>query len=281
MGRAPRLFAGGAALLLLVGLVLLLTARARLAEVEERNAELAREVCLLDPCCEDGAPIPGCERTGWQTLAADLERRLASIDELHGRGEQLPAWLDALETAIPAGAWLTRLEVTPDRLDLHGRSATMHGAAAAMTGLQDSPCFVGVELLRTEARRPGPGQEFSLRAELVTDCPSGGADGRDLFRPTLGPEDDAAPPAHRQVRWDLRSYQVIAVSPGDQAWIRDPDGATWPVQEGSVIGDRGAVVTVITDESLILTLDEILDEETGEAATRIITLRQEQDPQVP
>lgn len=274
--RQVALFLVGLCLVLLLCLSLLLLGRSRLRELEDANEQLAAEVCLLDVCCDQGQPIPGCERVAWKSLATDLESRLAVIGRLDTDREQLPAWLEALETALPTGAWLTRLAVTDTRLDLHGRSAGADGAAAAMGGLQESPCFVDVELVQTEADPRGPGQRFQLRAGLTEDCQGIGSSGRDLFRPVPEREENPTPAPHAQIRWDLRDYVVTAVSPGAFAWLRDPDGGTHQVREGSVVGAGGARVTIVTDDSLILTLDELLDEETGEAATRIITLRLEQ-----
>jgi len=270
-----RLFAAGLALLLIVAAAVLAQHHRNLAGLERDNDALAREVCLLDVCCDQGEPIPGCERVDHEALAGQLERRLVVIGALDDRRRRLPARLAALDAALPPEVWLTRLELT-DRVDLHGRSASLDGAAEAMAALQSSPCFDAVELVRTEARSDGEGQTFQLRAGLAEDCAATPPSGRDLFRPVRGEEEAPTPAPHRQIRWDLRAYSVTAIDPGRFAWLQDPEGGTWQVAEGSVVGDRGARVTVVTDDSVIFTWDEVLDEETGEATSRIVTLRLEQ-----
>lgn len=205
----------------------------------------------------------------FEAQAALLELKLDTITTL--RHNPVPTWLVALEAAVPAGAWLTSLEFVDRRMTLQGASADPLGAAALMEALQHSECFQDVALRSVEATAEG--QEFWLTAATTdVDCAGGTPGGRSLFL-SPGLEDALRPQAtvHPLLRWEPRDYDLVGMEIG-LATLRDPQDGLHRVMVGSSVGSGGAVVKFITDDSLVLTEDEVVDRDTGRTRTHITTL---------
>lgn len=254
----------GAALLLLGGLGWTARALRTLAEVEATNAGLRTELAALQGLVVDvGA---------YEALQVELEQRIEAVAALRTQTTWLPSVLLAVEAAVPGGVWLTRLELHERRLDLHGETEDPGGVATLMEGLQDSPCFEQVALRSVEGRPAA--QAFWLRAEVGAErCFDGTPGGRDLFlSPALVEELRPKAQVHPLRRWGPRAYDLVALQPGRSATLRDPERGLHLVGIGHGVGDGSAVVTFITDDSIVLTEDHLTDPDTKRTETSIITI---------
>ncbi len=240
--------------------LLLSNLRALEAENELLHAELAQLDALIGSL--EGGP----------DAHAALQERLEAIYALRDNTGHSASLLVALETAVPAGAWLTSLSIEGDRVDLHGEAADLDAAANLMEALQFSECFTDVALKSSESSPDG--QTFWLQARpSETVCAEGRPGGRPLFlSPNL--EDALRPDAtiHPLVRWEPREYDLVGLEIG-AATLRAPDESLHRVMVNGAVGRGRARVTFITDDSIVLTEDVLLDRDTQKTKTNIVTLR--------
>ena len=66
---------------------------------------------------------------------------------------------------------------------------------------------------------------------------------------------------------------MVAIEAGGSALIEDPAGGAHAISEGSYLGAEKARVTVVTDDQVVLTYDEVVDPDTNKLRSHIVTLR--------
>ncbi len=235
-----------------------------LRSLEQGNASLRLEIGALEAIAGDVQ--------AFEALSQDLERRLDALASLRMSTGWLPSVLRGVEGAVPEGVWLTSLEVADGRLDLQARSTDPEGAANLMEALQASPCFDDVALRSVEG---GPfEQEIWLQARVRDGlCEAGAPGGRDLFlSPALQEQLRPRAQVPALLRWQPRQYELVGLDPGVLATLRDPEGGLHGVGVGHSVGSGRAVVAFVTDATLVLTEDHVVEEETRRTETSIITL---------
>lgn len=245
-------------LVLLVGTAILQGVRgSELERLQERNTMLAEEIANLQGIIDEVRVA--------RALKEELEVKLFAIEALRPAGRETPNALAAIEASLPSAAHLTSLSFAEGQLELVGVGDNAD-VADLVEGLQASGCFADVAM-------KAEGEGFSVTATVSAErCPEAIPGLRDLFEPAVATERSERR-AHPLVRWPARSYTVVACEPGKQAIVRDPDGGSHLVSEGSVLGSERALVTHITDDLVILTHDEVVDVETKETVSHIVTLR--------
>ena len=255
-------FVGGLALVLGALGALYATDASRLAVVEGENAAIEAELTAIQDLV--GA-------SSMEDVFAALDQRRALIEELTGSRGQVAHLLAAASTAVPTGGWLVRLEVAADRLHMEGRGFDPVVAADVMDGLRNTGCFEEIQLVSMEQPRSGGPHQFVIDAGAST-CGSVRPNPRAFtppHDPSRGPAPGSRPPL---LRWEADLYRVVSVEPGVSAEVRDPDGRTHTITVGTMLGAPAARVTFITDATVLLSLDEVTDRETGALRSRVIEL---------
>ncbi len=250
----------GLAVLVVGTTVLQCTRTAELQQLQARNDLLAEEIRNLEM-------IVGDVRA-YEAQAAALTERSDAIAALRTVGGETPRAMAAIEAAMPRGAYLDSLVFTDGRMTLTG-VAPPELVASLVEGLQSSGCFDDVAMSTAGA---GFQVDGSITAE---SCPDAQPGLQDLFEPPPDPEAVARSQVHPVVRWEARSYRVVATEAGAQAIVTDPDGGSHLLAEGSMLGAERAKVTYITEDQVILTWDEVVDPETRQTRSHIVTLRLE------
>lgn len=230
------------------------------AQLAEENALLEEEIWNLHKILEDYE-------------ASNLERFELRVQTLSALGEnrgRAARFVGAVEQAVPTGVWLTRLQWFDSRLTLTGRTDDPAGAAEVMDGLRRSGCFSEITLAGVSG--PVGERTFTITGKPVEPCEALGPAATDPFAPPVDPEarPDLVLPA--LYRWDVRAYDVVALVPGTEATLQDPDGGTHVVRIGNSVGRPPATVSFITDDQVLLTQDRIVDEETRKTRSSIIEL---------
>ena len=233
-----------------------------------QRATLDADAALLEGEISDLRKIIG-ERPSDAFMEA-FERRVHALSALGADRGRAARYLGAVAQAVPPGAWLTRLRWTDTTLDLAGRTDDPAGAAEVMDGLRRSRCYDDIVLAGVAG--PVGARTFTITARPAADCASLGPPTSDPFAPPIDPEarPDLVLPA--LVRWEAQTYDVLAIVPGSSATLRDPAGGTHAVQIGSSVGRPPAVVSFITIDQVLLTLDRVVNQDTRETRSTIIEL---------
>jgi hypothetical protein len=239
-------------------------AEARLAALDAENSALEAELAPLRSLADVSS---------LEAQAAAIEERQRVIEGLGQGRVEGAALLFAVATSVRGGAWLTRLDWDGERIDLAGLGFDPAAAADLMDGLRATGCVDGIELVSVDAAPDGKARRFSVRA-LDRPTPCGVARGPldDPFAPPHDPR--ASPDVNRPplLRWPVELYRVVALVPGREATVQDPDGGRHTVPVGSMLGRPAGTVSFVTDTALILSRDEMVDASTDTVQSRLVEL---------
>ena len=88
----------------------------------------------------------------FRAAKADIEKKLAVIDELSDARSGPVHLFDEIATHLPERMWLTQMDVKGQQLTIEGVSLDNELVALFLTAMNASPYFADVELLETQAK---------------------------------------------------------------------------------------------------------------------------------
>jgi len=106
----------------------------------------------------------------YRTVKADIERKLDVIDQLSDARSGPVHIFDQIASQIPERVWLSKIVIKGGQMTLQGMSLDNELVALFLTGLEESPYFKGVELVKTEAREKDGFKlnQFEVSASLTS-----------------------------------------------------------------------------------------------------------------
>ncbi|MCO4772098.1 MAG: PilN domain-containing protein [Deltaproteobacteria bacterium] len=241
------------------------TQRASLAALSSENEALEAELAPL-------RALAGVDSL--QDAAAALEERRDVLAALSGSRGEGSALLFAVGGAVPTATWLTDLSWDGSNVRVVANSFDTMGGADLMDGLRATGCFADVTLGSMDTPEPGGPRRFTISAQ---DAPETcGVTRGPALRPFTPPHDPRRGPADANrpplLRWQPDLYRVIALVPGKEATLRDPDGRRHTLTSGGMLGNPAGKVTFITDTAVILSVDEMVDAANDLVVSRIVEL---------
>jgi type IV pilus assembly protein PilN len=129
----------------------------RLSNAEESVAATKAEIERFTP------QLQQVEK--YRKTKADIEQKLAVIDELSDARSGPAHIFDELASHTPERVWVTKVEVEKGKIEISGVSLDNELVALFLTALEDSPYFKEVELAETEAQEKNG---FKLNAFTVS-----------------------------------------------------------------------------------------------------------------
>jgi len=261
-----RAFLAGGLFVVAVGLAFAWSARGRLAEVEASNAVLQAEIDQLDAL---GATAVD------PAVVEELRTQLELIDALRAGVGRAAGVVVAAGDAVPPGAWLTDLEFAAGRFELVGGAEDPDAVALLFDELQGWPCLANPAL--GGVRRSEDGYRWSITARASSELPAcaGAGTARDPFEsPAVRAARDAVARRARMpalMRFDVREFRLVGVEAA-VATLQDPLGGRHQAIAGSPLGASGGRVQQVLPRLVIVVEEELVDAETGELRSEVITL---------
>ncbi len=108
----------------------------------------------------------------YRTVKADIERKLDVIDQLSDARSGPVHVFDQLSRQVPERVWISQISIKNGSITLQGMSLDNELVALFLTGLEESPYFKGVELVKTEARERDGFKLNQFEVSAVLTSPS-------------------------------------------------------------------------------------------------------------